>query len=62
MEDVIVSFARRTSPNVCKSIAQLLHVVQVSEKDFVVNGRPEVSGLEEVDRVEVGNVHPPGVG
>ena len=61
MEDVIVSFTWRTSPDMCQGETQLLHIVQVAEKDLVIHGRSEVSGLEEVNRVQVGDVDAPGV-
>ena len=62
MEDVIVSLTGRTSPDVGQCEAEFLHVVQVPKQDLVVDRRPEVSGLEEVNGVEVCDVDSPGVG
>ena len=45
-----------------QGVAQLLHVLEVAEEDLVVDACPEHPGLEEVHRVEVGDVDPPGVG
>ena len=62
MENVVVSFAGRASPDVSKGVAQLLHVLQVPEEDFVVDRRPEQPGLKEVHTVQVGDVDTSGVG
>ena len=62
MEDIVVSFTWRTSPDVSQGEPQFLHVIQVSKKNLVVDRRTKVSGLEEVNGVEVGNVDAPGVG
>ena len=45
-----------------QGVAQLLHVLEVTQEDLVVDRRPEESGLEEVDTVQVGDVDSPGVG
>lgn len=57
VEDVIVSFARWTGPDVSKREAQLLHVVQVPEQNLVINRSTEMSRPEKVNRVEVCNVN-----
>ena len=62
MEDVVVSFAGRTSPDVRQGVSEFLHVFQVSQEDDVVDGGPEHSRPEEVHRVEVGDVDPSRVG
>ena len=62
VEDVVVALAGRTSPDVGEREAHLLHVVEIAEKDLVVDRRSEVPRPEEVHRVEVGNVHPARVG
>ena len=59
MEDVVIPFTRRTSPNVSQSIAKSLDIIEVTHKDFMVHSCPEMARLEEVHRVQVGNVHPP---
>lgn len=61
MENVIVSLGRRTGPNVRHGVAQLLYVFQISEKNFVINSGTELSRPEEMNRVQVRNVHSSGV-
>lgn len=39
-----------------------LDVLQVAQQDLVVDGGPEVSRLEEVHAVQVGDVHSPLIG
>ena len=62
VEDVVVALAGRAGPDVGEREAQLLHVVEVAEQDLVVHRRAEVSGLEEVNGVEVGDVDAARVG
>ena len=57
MEDVVVALGGRAGPDVRERVAQLLHVVEVAEQDFVVDRRAEVARPEEVRRVQVGDVH-----
>lgn len=57
MEDVIVAFTRRTRPNVSEGVTELLHVVQVPQKDLVVDRCAKVSRFEEVNRVQIGNIN-----
>ena len=56
VKNVVVAFARRTRPDVCVDVAELLCVVQIADENLVVDigavdFRPEV-----VHRVQVGDV------
>ena len=62
VEKSVIIFHSWKCPNMCKSVTQLFHVVQVSQKDLMVDTCPEVSGLEKVDSVQDINVNPSGVG
>ena len=62
VEDVVVALAGWTRPDVSEREAHLLHVVEIAEKNLVIDRRSEVSRPEEVDRVEVGDVHTARVG
>jgi hypothetical protein len=42
-------------------VAQLLDVVQVTEQYLVIDCRSELAWSEKVHRVQVSDVHPPGV-
>ena len=57
VEDVVVAFGRGTGPDVRHGVAQIPHVLQVRQQDLVVHVGPQFSGLEEVDGVQVRDVH-----
>lgn len=61
MEDVVVALGRRARPNMGHGVAQLLHIVQVTKQNLMVDCRSELARSEEMHRVQVGDVNPPGV-
>ena len=60
MEDVVVPFAGWAGPDVGSRVAQGLGILQIPDENLVVDCRAEVSRLEEVNTVQVGNVDSPG--
>ncbi len=62
VEYVVVSLTGRTSPYVSERVSQLLHVVEITKEDLVVDGSSEVPRLEEVDGVQIGDVNSARVG
>ena len=62
VEDVVIAFARRAGPNVRQGETQLLHVVEIAEKNLVVDRRSEMPRPEEVNGVEIGDVNATRVG
>lgn len=59
VEDVVVSFAGRTRPDVSCGEPQLLDVFQVPDEDLMVHTCPQMTRLEKVHAVQVGDVHTP---
>jgi len=57
VEDVVVSFGRRTGPNVSPDITQIAAVFKITHDKFVVNASSETSRLEEFNRIEISNIH-----
>ena len=61
-ENVIITTERRTSPYVCAGISVLLGVGEIGIENTVVDRSTEIARSEEMNAVEIGNVHTATVG
>lgn len=62
MEDVVVTLTWRTSPDVTSDEPHSFNILQVSNEYLMIDSRPQVTRLEKVHTVQVGDVHTPLIG
>lgn len=53
MEDVVITFTWRTSPDVCHGVAKLLSIFQIANQNLMVHSSSQGPGAKEVNTVQV---------
>ena len=61
-ENVVITARRRACPDVCAAIPVRFRIGQIAVEKRMVQGSAEIAGREEVDAVQIGNVHAATIG
>lgn len=59
MEDVVIALTRWAGPDVGLGVPKLLDILQVANQNLMVHRCSQLSRTEEVNTVQVGDVHSP---